>query len=138
MYPEADIPVVQLSIDEGRNASLHYELAKELAALRNQGVLVLASGNIVHNLETMRLDDSAYDWALEFDDIVKHLILSGNHDALIRFRELGPSAHLAVPSTEHYMPLMYALALQEANDPVEFFAEGVIMGSVSMRSIRIG
>ncbi len=138
MYPEADIPVVQLSIDENLNTLLHYKLARELAPLRNEGVLVLASGNIVHNLETMRLNDSAFDWALEFDEKVKNLILSGDHDALVRFRELGPSANLAVPSTEHYMPLMYALALQEAHEPVEFFAEGVTLGSISMRSLRIG
>jgi 4,5-DOPA dioxygenase extradiol len=138
MYPDADIPVVQLSLDEAKTAALHYRMGKLLSPLRRQGVLVLASGNIVHNLGTIRWDDSAYEWAQEFDEIVKNRILQGDHKSLMQLRELGPSSIPSVPTTEHYMPLMYALALQEEGDSMEFFAEGVTMGSLSMRSVRIG
>ncbi len=138
MFPEADVPVVQLSLDQRKPPALHYELGRELRGLRKKGVLIIGSGNIVHNLREMAWEDTAYDWALEFDAQVKELILSGDHKAIIDYSKLGRSARLAVPTLEHYLPLLYALGAQDEADSVGFFADKVTLGSMSMRSVRFG
>jgi 4,5-DOPA dioxygenase extradiol len=138
MFPAADIPVVQLSLDRGREPEAHYELARDLRALRKRGVLILGSGNLVHNLGRLVWQDTAYDWALEFDERVKRLIASGDHDAIIQYQRLGQAARLAVPTNEHFLPLLYILALQERNEAIRFFTEKVTLGTISMRSVWIG
>jgi 4,5-DOPA dioxygenase extradiol len=138
MYPEADVPVVQLSLDRRQAPAAHYELGRELRTLRKKGVLILGSGNIVHNLREVVWEDTAYDWALEFDAKIKDLILSGDHMAIIDFSKLGRSARLSVPTLDHYLPLLYVLGAQEKRDNVRFFADKVTLGSMSMRSIKLG
>jgi len=138
MYPKADVPVVQLSLDQRKQPALHYELGRELRALRRKGVLIIGSGNIVHNLREMAWEDTAYDWALEFDSHMKDLILSGDHKAIVDYSKLGRSARLAVPTLEHYLPLLYVLGAQNKAERVKFFAEKVTLGSMSMRSVRVG
>jgi len=137
MFPAAAIPVVQLSLDRTRDAAFHYALGRELRTLRSQGILILGSGNIVHNLGLIRWRDTAYDWAVEFDEAMKGSILSRDHDAVVRYDRLGRAAQLSVPTNEHFLPLLYVLALQE-DDGVGFFTEKVTLGSISMRSLRIG
>jgi 4,5-DOPA dioxygenase extradiol len=138
MYPKADVPVVQLSLDETKHPAFHYELGRELRGLRKKGVLIIGSGNIVHNLREVVWEDTAYDWALEFDAKVKDLILSGDHKAIIDYSRLGRSAQLAVPTLDHYLPLLYVLGVQDKADGVSFFADKVTLGSMSMRSVRFG
>ena len=138
MFPDADVPVVQLSLDQRKQPALHYELGREVRGLRKKGVLIIGSGNIVHNLREMAWEDTAYDWALEFDAKVQELILSGDHKAIIDYSKLGRSARLAVPTLEHYLPLLYVLGTQDKADRVKFFAEKVTLGSMSMRSVRLG
>jgi 4,5-DOPA dioxygenase extradiol len=138
MFPQADIPVVQLSLDRTQAPEFHYALGNELAALRKRGVLVIGSGNIVHNLGMAVYEEGAYDWAVEFDQTVKQLILAGNHAPLIHYSELGRAARLSIPTNEHYLPLLYVLATQEQGEEVRWFNERVTMGSVSMRGLRIG
>jgi 4,5-DOPA dioxygenase extradiol len=138
MFPEADVPVVQLSLDQRKPPALHYELGRELRALRKEGVLILGSGNMVHNLREIAWEDMAYDWALEFDARMEDLILSGDHKAIIDYTKLGRSARLAVPTLEHYLPLLYVLGAQDKVDRVGFFTEKVTLGSMSMRSVRLG
>jgi 4,5-DOPA dioxygenase extradiol len=138
MFPRADIPVIQLSLDRTKEPSFHYDLGQELKALRNKGVLVVGSGNMVHNLRTVVWQDTAFDWALEFDDHMKQSILDGDHDSIIHYEKLGQTARLSVPTNEHYLPLLYVLALQDKADEISFFADKVTMGSVSMRSLRLG
>ena len=138
MFPEATIPVYQISLDYSQPPQYHYELAKKLAALRRKGVLIIGSGNIVHNLGMMQWTDKAFDWAIEFDSIAAKLIEEGNHKPLINYKDLGKSASLAIPSNEHYLPMLYSLALQEKNESLSFFAAKNLMGSISMRSFKIG
>lgn len=138
MFPSAGIPVFQLSLDSTISPRQHFELARRLAFLRRQGVLILASGNIVHNLGRLRFDGLApYAWALEFDEWVRGRIESGNAAALCDYLDAGPAAALSVPTDEHYLPLLYALALREPAEPVQFFNEGFDFGSVSMRSFVV-
>jgi 4,5-DOPA dioxygenase extradiol len=138
MFPEADIPVVQISLDRAKSLAQHYELGKLLRKLRHKGVLIVGSGNIVHNLRRLTWNDDALDWAIAFDEEIKRLILATNHQAIINYSELGEAARLSVPTDEHFLPLLYILALQEPEDTVEFFTEKVTLGSISMRSIKIG
>jgi len=138
MFPNADIPVVQLSLDSYKDPQQHYELGLQLRSLRNKGVLIVGSGNIVHNLMMILWQDTAYDWATEFDEKVKRLILSGNHESIINYEKLGRSATLSIPTNEHYLPLLYILALRDQKDGVSFFADKVTLGSISMRCVRIG
>jgi 4,5-DOPA dioxygenase extradiol len=138
MFPEADIPVVQLSLDRAKAPAFHYELGKGLVGLRREGVLIVGSGNIVHNLGMIVREDNAYDWAVEFDETMKRLILSGSHDAIVHYPDLGRAARLSVPTNEHFLPLLYVLALQDKDDGVRFFADRVTLGSISMRSLWIG
>lgn len=138
MFPEAAIPVIQMSLNANLPIEGHYEVAAQLAELRNEGVLIISSGNIVHNLSLVEFRDFAYDWAAEFDAQVKNWILTDDHEPLINFNRQGQSAQLAINSGEHYVPLLYALALKERDEQVSFFAEKIWGGSVSMRSVRIG
>lgn len=138
LFPQADVPIIQLSLDRTQTPANHYALGKELRALRNKGVLIVGSGNIVHNLGRATWQDDAFDWAIEFDDVVQRAIVAGDHDAIIRYSELGQSARLAVPTNEHYVPLLYALAARDKNEAVRFFADRVTLGSISMRSLWIG
>lgn len=148
MYPEADIPVFELSLDYSFNdwkpkpISYHYEIASGLAAMRRQGVLIIGSGNIVHNLARIDWDTDAgpdsFPWALEFDSIVKRNLLGANHKDLIHFNHMGSSAPLAVPTPDHYLPMIYAIALQEKGEPLSFTHEGFQNGSISMRCFQIG
>ncbi len=137
LFPEADVPIIQLSLDRRAEPALHYALGQELRPLRERGILILGSGNIVHNLRMVAWQDTAYDWALEFDATIQRLILSGDHEAIIHYEKLGQPARLAIPTNEHYLPLLYILALQGAREHVRFFAERVTMGSLSMRSLWI-
>jgi 4,5-DOPA dioxygenase extradiol len=138
MFPQADVPAVQLSLDGTQEPAHHYALGRELKGLRQKGVLIVGSGNMVHNLRQIVWQDTAYDWALEFDAKLKQLIQSGDHDAIIHYQKLGQAACLAVPTNEHYLPLLYVLALQGKGDEVRFFADKVTLGSMSMRSVRVG
>ena len=138
MFPRAEIPVVQLSLDHFQPPEFHYALGKELAALRRKGVLIIGSGNIVHNLRRMAWQEAGYDWALEFDEKMKSLILAGDHPSIVHYEQLGQAAQLAIPTNEHFLPLLYILALQEAQDELQFFADRVTLGSMSMRSVWIG
>ena len=137
MFPDASIPVLQLSIDYTKPASWHYELAKELANLRRRGVLILASGNMVHNLRVMNwhLPESGFDWAIETNDIFKKHLLDGNHRALIEYEKLGAAVRMSIPTPEHYLPLIYALGLQEKSDMTTLFNDKTLMGSISMTSV---
>jgi 4,5-DOPA dioxygenase extradiol len=137
MYPNADIPVFQLSVDYTKPVDFHYTLAKELFFLRNQGVLIIASGNVVHNLRHVKWhgDQTPYDWAIEFDDFVKKSIERNDAKALAAYRELGELAILAHPTNDHYLPLMYAMGLRDAADEPHFFNDSFDMASMSMRSV---
>jgi len=139
MYPMANIPVYQLSIDYTKPPAFHYQIGKELLELRKKGVLVIGSGNIVHNLGMIdfRNQNSAYDWALEFDDKIKGFLADGNHQAVINYEALGKAAKLSVPSNDHYLPLLYTIGLQQKNEGIGFFNEKSMMGSISMRSVKI-
>lgn len=139
MFPEAKIPVLQLSIDYTKGTQFHYELAKELAGLRKKGVLIIGSGNMVHNLGIMnwKLPESGYDWAIEMNSTFKSLIVKGDHVPLIRYETLGQAAKLSIPTPEHYLPLLYILGLKEENESVSFFNDKTVMGSVSMTSLKI-
>jgi 4,5-DOPA dioxygenase extradiol len=138
MYPEADIPVAQLSLSVLQPGAWHYDLARHLAPLRDEGVLVLASGNIVHNLSLFKYRDPApLDWALRFDEDVSEHVATGHHDGLLGYETLGSDALLAIPTPEHYLPMLYALALQREGEPVEFF-NAKVLSSISMRSFVVG
>lgn len=143
MYPEATIPVLQLSIDYTKGPQYHYDLTKELYALRKKGVLIMGSGNMVHNLRMVAWDklnekEYGYDWAVQINDKFKLLIQEGDHKPLINFASLGKEALLAIPTPEHYLPLMYTLGLKESNDNVSFFNDKAVGGSLTMTSVRLG
>ncbi len=140
MYPNANIPVFQMSLDFTKGPAYHYTLAKQLDALRNKGLLILGSGNIVHNLGMLNWDNptaKAYDWAIEFDDIVKNNLIQHNHTPLINYTQLGKAAQLSIPTNEHYLPMLYAAALQQKNEDLHFLYEEMQMGSISMRCFMI-
>lgn len=140
MYPKANIPVLQISIDYTKPARFHYELARELNALRKKGVLIIGSGNMVHNLRMMdwHHPDAGFEWAVEMNETFKKLITDGSHDQLINFESLGKAAKLSIPTPEHYLPLLYTLGLQEKNDSVSLFNDKTLMGSISMTSVKVG
>lgn len=138
MYPEADVPVVQLSLDTARPAAFHYELAKRLAPLRREGVLVLGSGNVVHNLGVYRFGErTPYDWAMRWDEAVRRALLAGEHQILLAYEDQGPDARRSVPTPEHYFPLLYAAALQEPGESLQLFNTAVET-SLSMTSVVVG
>ena len=139
VFPEADVPVVQLSIDETQPAEVHYELGQRLASLRDEGVLVMGSGNLVHNLHTYawgRRGVEPFDWAVRFEEYARGLLLSGDHAPLIDYESLGTDALLCIPTPDHYLPLLYVLALRRESDEVSFPVEGFDGGSISMLAIR--
>ena len=142
MYPKANIPVVQLSLDYYKTPQQHYELAKELSELRNRGVLIVGSGNLVHNLGMLhwqKLNENyGYDWAIEANDKMKQFILEGNHQALLNYSKQGESFKLAIPTPEHYLPLLYAVALQDRDDAVSVFNDEPVAGALTMTSVKIG
>lgn len=138
MYPDANIPVLQMSIDYYKGGEYLYKLGKELAFLREKGVLILCSGNIVHNLRMIQFpENSTYDWAIEFDNLSKELIEKGDHQSLIQYQKLGRAAQLSIPTPDHYYPLLYALSLQRKQDKVSFPIDGIAYSSTSMRSVLI-
>ena len=139
MYPAADIPVIQLSLDFTQPAAYHYDLAKELAPLRKKGVLIIGSGNIVHNLRAIDWSgrNQGFDWAVEASDKIKKLITGNEHQQLIDYRKLGSAVELAIPTPEHYLPLLYVLALKNNDESVTFFNDKLVMGSLSMTSVSI-
>jgi len=138
MYPQANIPVVQLSLNREFQADFHYRLGQELAPLRDEGILILGSGNMVHNLRLISWDGAAFDWAEEYDNKLRGWILAGEHDAVIHYEQHGKAALLSVNSQEHYLPLLYVLGAQQPGDEVTFYNDKVTMGSISMRCVRIG
>ena len=143
MYPEANIPVLQLSIDYTKAPQFHYELAKEIYALRKKGVLIMGSGNMVHNLRMVawnKLSGPAYgfDWALEMNQTFKRLIQNQDHKHLINYEQLGKDAMLAIPTPEHYLPLLYTIGLQGKNEDVSFFNDQAVGGSLTMTSVKFG
>jgi 4,5-DOPA dioxygenase extradiol len=146
MYPEANIPVLQLSLDSTKNAAFHYQLGKELAALRKKGVLIMGSGNMVHNFRYAQIQggfenfnkEFGHDWALEMNRTFKQKIQSFDHKAMIDYESLGAAAKLAIPTTEHYFPLLYILGLQGKQESLSFFNDKAIGGSFTMTSVLIG
>ena len=147
LYPQADLPVFEMSLDYTFNdwrpkpVQFHYDLAKELAELRDRGVLIIGSGNIVHNLSLLdfsSIEAPPVPWAVEFDEQVKERLLAGDDRDLIRYAKLGRSSSLAVPTLDHYLPMIYAVALRERNEPLAFTHEGFQYGSISMRCFQIG
>lgn len=141
MFPNADIPLLQLSIDYYKPAQYHYDLAKELASLRKKGVLIIGSGNMVHNLGMAtfnNMNGGGFDWAIEMNEIFKKHITEGNHQPLIDYRTLNKAANLAIPTPDHYYPLLYSLALQGKNEKVSIFNDKAMAGSLTMTSVRIG
>jgi 4,5-DOPA dioxygenase extradiol len=143
MYPEANIPVLQLSIDYNQPAAYHYQLASELKALRKKGVLIIGSGNMVHNLrmvawDKMHVPNYGYDWAIEAQTAFNQLINDRNHQALINYEKLGSFAKLAIPTPDHYYPLIYTLGLSEEKDNIQLFNNELVAGSLNMTSVQFG
>ena len=141
VYPAADIPVVQLSIDETRPASLHFDVGRKLAPLRDEGVLIIGSGNIVHNLHTYawgRHSRDPYDWAVRFENAARDLMLAGEFSPLVNYETLGRNALLSIPTPDHYLPLLYVLGCRQKDETIRFPVEGVDGGSISMLSVQIG
>ena len=138
MFPAADIPVFQMSLDHRKNPQDHYDIGRQLLPLREKGLLIIGSGNMVHNLPLMTWSDTVFDWAVEFDRKLTGLIEKKDHKALINYPALGESAKKAIPTNEHYLPMLYTLALRRKDEPLRFFADRVTLGSISMRAFRIG
>lgn len=139
IFPEADVPVLQLSLNINHSPREHFEFAKKLAFLRERGVLIIGSGNMVHNLGLIKFrEKGGDDWAIEANEIFKKMISSGRYDDLINYERLGSEAVLAVPTAEHFLPLLYALALHKKDEKLEFFNDAVELGSISMTSLKIG
>jgi len=140
MYPAADIPVIQLSIDGTLSARAHYQLGGQLSALRDEGVLVLGSGNVVHNLRALRPDSDAapYTWAQSFNQQVKTAVLNGDHELIIDYSNMGEAARQSVPTPEHYLPLMYVLGLKQPDEPVSIIVDGIDLGSIGMLTVQVG
>lgn len=142
LYPKADIPVIQMSLDYYQTPQYHYDIAKELATLRKKGVLIIGSGNMVHNLgmvawAKLNSEEYGYDWAIEANEKMKKNILSDDHNQLINYKSQGKAYNMAIPTPEHYLPLLYALALKEKNEKLILFNDKIVAGSLSMTSLRI-
>jgi len=141
VYPDADVPVVQLSIDESKPPSFHFEIGSRLAALRGEGILIVGSGNLVHNLHAYawgRHVQEPYEWAVQFETEAKQMMLAGDFKPLIQYEKLGKPALLSIPTPEHYLPLLYVLGAQQEGERIAFPVEGVDGGSVSMTAVPIG
>jgi len=140
LFPAADVPVVQLALDATQPARFHYELGQRLRPLREQGVLIIGSGNVVHNLRRAHWDDRAapYDWAAGFNQQVRDLLLRGDHAPLVEYEQLGAAAALSVPTPEHYLPLLYVIGTQGADEHASILVDDIAMGSIGMLSVVIG
>lgn len=140
LFPKADVPVVQLSLDRRLSPQQHYDLARELSGLRRKGVLIIGSGNMVHNLGVIdwQNPDGGYDWAVEANSRMKELVLGEDHAQLANYAAQGKAFQLSIPTPEHYLPLLYTLGLKDRNEAVSIFNDRTVMGSISMTSIRIG
>jgi 4,5-DOPA dioxygenase extradiol len=143
LYPGADVPVIQMSLDYNQTPQYHYDLMKELTSFRKMGVLIIGSGNMVHNLrlvawDKFNSDNFAYDWAMEASEKMKKFIINGDHTNLIDYRRHGRAFELAIPTPEHYLPLLYAMALKEDNDEIHLFNDKSLAGSLTMTSVKIG
>ena len=143
LYPGADVPVIQMSLDHFQSPQYHYDLAKEISSLRKRGILIIGSGNMVHNLglvswEKLYETGFAFDWAIEANDTMKKFLLSDDHNSLVNYKSLGPAVNLAVPTPEHFLPLLYSLAQKEDNEEVIVFNDKAVAGSLTMTSIKIG
>lgn len=142
LFPKADVPLIEMSLDYTKNPQAHYEMTQTLRPLRDLGILIIGSGNIVHNLREIdwkKLNEIyAYDWAIEANEKMKAYILEENHSQLINFQGQGKPFNLAIPTPEHYLPLLYAVALQDKNEELEFFNDKIVAGSLSMTSVKIG
>lgn len=143
LYPNADIPVIQMSLDYYQSPQYHYDLARELMPLRDRGVLIIGSGNMVHNLSMVsweKIDEPGfgYDWAIEANEKMKRYILSDDHKSLIDYKSQGRAFALAIPSPEHFLPLLYSLSLKEANETISLFNDRAIAGSLTMTCVKIG
>ena len=142
LYPDANVPVIQMSLDSNMTPQQHYDLARELSVLRNKGVLIVGSGNIVHNLRMLNFSKGSetaygYDWALEANDKMNNYILSGNHSPLINFKKQGNTFDLSIPTPEHFLPLLYILGLKENNETARLYNDKTVAGSISMTSLLI-
>jgi 4,5-DOPA dioxygenase extradiol len=140
VFPDADVPVIQLSLDETQPAQFHYDTAKRLASLRDDGVLVFGSGNVVHNLHAYgwgRRQIKPFDWAVRFEKHAREMLVAGHHEPLIAYETLGRDAALSIPTPEHYLPLLYVIAQQREGEKVSFPVEGFDGGSISMLAVRI-
>lgn len=141
VYPHADVPVVQLSIDEREPPSFHFEIGRRLARLRSEGILIVGSGNLVHNLHAYawgRHVPEPYDWAVRFESRVRGLLLAGDHEPLVKYETLGREALLSIPTPDHYLPLLYVIGARQSDDEVTFPVEGVDGGSISMLTVQVG
>ena len=141
VYPEADIPVVQLSIDETQPPAFHFEVGRKLAPLRDEGVLIAGSGNLVHNLHTYawgRHMPDPYDWAVRFELEAQQMMIAGEVKPLVEYEKLGREAMLSIPTPDHYLPLLYVLATRQADETIRFPVEGVDGGSISMLAVQVG
>jgi 4,5-DOPA dioxygenase extradiol len=141
VYPDADIPIVQLSIDESQPASSHFEIGRKLAPLRGEGVLIVGSGNLVHNLHAYAWGQhkpDPYDWAVRFENEAKELLLAGELRPLVQYETLGKDALLSIPTPDHYLPLLYVVGARQNADHVTFPVEGVDGGSISMLTVHVG
>ncbi len=143
LYPNANVPIIQLSIDYTQPPKFHYELARNLNSLRNKGILIIGSGNIVHNLRLVdwpnfNKDNFGFDWAIEARETINKFMLDGNHAPLINYQKLPRAIQLAVPTPDHYLPLIYTLGLQQKNENITLFNDKLLAGSLSMTSLKIG
>lgn len=142
LYPNADIPIIQLSIDYTKSAQYHFELAQKLQALRNKGILIIGSGNIVHNLRLVDFanfdrDNYGYDWAIEARETVNNYLIDGNYQPLIEYEKQSTAVQMAIPSPDHYLPLIYTLGLQQKGERISLFNDKLVAGSLSMTSLKI-
>jgi len=140
VFPDADVPVVQLSIDATQPAAFHYALGRRLAPLRDEGVLIVGSGNVVHNLGMIKWDGAAptYDWAVRFNGQVRDCIERRDHQPLVAYEKLGNDARLSVPTPEHYLPLLYVISLQDKSEPIAIPVDGIQNASISMLTVVVG
>ncbi len=143
LFPEADIPIIEMSIDYSKPAAFHYQLGKELSALRRKGVIIIGSGNSIHNLRmvdwsNMDTVDSGYDWAIGVNERIRQFITEGDHQSLVNFDKLGKEFKLAIPTPEHFIPLLYTLALQEKDEIPYIFNDHLVAGSLNMMSVKLG
>jgi 4,5-DOPA dioxygenase extradiol len=140
VFPQADVPVVQLSMDATQPSAFHYELGRRLAPLRDEGVLIVGSGNVVHNLGVLNWseDAPAYDWAVRFNDVVRDHVLRRDHQTLVEYKNLGNDARMAVPTPEHYLPLLYIIGMQGESERVTVAVDGLQNASISMLSVVVG